>query len=39
MGIEATLVLRDICGLGSREILDVQHWAAQARVRAAETGG
>ena len=39
MGIEATLVLRDICGLDSREILDVQHWAAQALVRAAETGG
>jgi AcrR family transcriptional regulator len=33
MGIESTLVLRDICGLGSDEILDVQHWAARALVR------
>jgi AcrR family transcriptional regulator len=36
MGIESTLVLRDICGLDSEEILDVQHWAARALVRSAE---
>jgi hypothetical protein len=28
-------VLRDICGLGSDEILAVQHWTARALVRAA----
>jgi AcrR family transcriptional regulator len=36
MGIESTLVLRDICGLNSPEILAVQHWAAQALLAAAE---
>jgi AcrR family transcriptional regulator len=36
MGIESTLVLRDICGLDSEEILAVQHWAARALVRSAE---
>ena len=36
MGIECTLVLRDICGLESPEILGVQHWAAQALLAAAE---
>lgn len=35
MGIESVLVLRDICGLDSEEILSVQHWAAGALVRAA----
>lgn len=35
MGIESTLVLRDICGLGSDEILAVQHWTARALVRSA----
>jgi AcrR family transcriptional regulator len=35
MGIESTLVLRDICGLESEEILAVQHWAARALVRSA----
>lgn len=34
MGIESTLVLRDICGLQSSEILAVQHWAARALVSA-----
>ena len=33
MGIESTLVLRDICGLTSDEILDIQHWAARALVQ------
>jgi hypothetical protein len=32
MGIESTLVLRDICGPTSEEILDIQHWAARALV-------
>lgn len=36
MGIESTLVLRDICGLETPEILAVQHWAAQALLAAAE---
>jgi AcrR family transcriptional regulator len=35
MGIESTIVLRDICGLGSEEILQIQHWAARALVQAA----
>jgi AcrR family transcriptional regulator len=35
MGIESTLVLRDICGLESSEILAVQHWSARALVEAA----
>lgn len=34
LGIEATLVLRDICGLDSDELLRVQHWAARALLRA-----
>ncbi|MBV9592381.1 MAG: TetR/AcrR family transcriptional regulator [Actinobacteria bacterium] len=38
MGIESTLVLRDICGLGSDEILAVQHWAARALVQSAAPG-
>jgi AcrR family transcriptional regulator len=33
MGIESTLVLRDICGLGPDQILQVQHWAARALVQ------
>jgi AcrR family transcriptional regulator len=35
IGIESTIVLRDICGLDSAEILDVQHWAARALLAAA----
>jgi len=35
IGIESTIVLRDICGLDSAEILRVQHWAARALVAAA----
>jgi AcrR family transcriptional regulator len=35
MGIEATLVLRDICGLDSHELLDIECWAAQALLQAA----
>jgi AcrR family transcriptional regulator len=35
IGIESTLVLRDICGLASEDILDVQHWAARALLRCA----
>jgi AcrR family transcriptional regulator len=35
IGIESTIVLRDICGLGSDEILQIQHWAARALVQAA----
>jgi AcrR family transcriptional regulator len=35
IGIEATLVLRDICGLDSDEIVDIERWAAQALLRAA----
>ncbi|HXW80186.1 MAG TPA: TetR/AcrR family transcriptional regulator [Acidimicrobiales bacterium] len=35
IGIEATLVLRDICGLDSNEIVKVEHWAAQALLSAA----
>lgn len=38
MGIESTIVLRDICGLGSYEILQIQHWAARALVQAAAPG-
>jgi AcrR family transcriptional regulator len=35
IGIESTIVLRDICGLDSPEILRVQHWAARALLTAA----
>lgn len=38
MGIESTLVLRDICGLGPDEILEVQHWAARALVQSVVPG-
>jgi AcrR family transcriptional regulator len=38
MGIESTLVLRDICGLDAEEILAVQRWAARALVRSAVPG-
>ncbi|QRP48249.1 TetR/AcrR family transcriptional regulator [Amycolatopsis sp. FDAARGOS 1241] len=38
IGIESTIVLRDICGLDSAEILRVQHWAARALVAAAGSG-
>lgn len=34
IGIESTIVLRDICGLGPDEILDVQRWSAQALIAA-----
>lgn len=34
IGIESTIVLRDICGLESAEILRVQHWAARALLEA-----
>ncbi|MBV9095647.1 MAG: TetR/AcrR family transcriptional regulator [Streptosporangiaceae bacterium] len=34
IGIESTVVLRDICGLDSAEILCVQHWAARALLAA-----
>lgn len=37
MGIESVLVLRDICGLDSTEILAVQHWAARSLLNAAES--
>ncbi|WP_051792624.1 TetR/AcrR family transcriptional regulator [Amycolatopsis jejuensis] len=37
IGIESTIVLRDICGLDSAEILRVQQWAAQALVSASAT--
>jgi AcrR family transcriptional regulator len=30
MGIESMIVLRDICGLGADEILEVQRWSARA---------
>lgn len=39
MGIESTLVLRDICGLDAEEILAVQRWSAQALVRSAVRTG
>jgi len=35
IGIESTIVLRDICGLDSADILRVQHWAARALLAAA----
>ena len=38
IGIESTIVLRDICGLDSAEILRVQQWAAGALVAAAGSG-
>ncbi|HWD01097.1 MAG TPA: TetR/AcrR family transcriptional regulator [Amycolatopsis sp.] len=38
IGIESTIVLRDICGLDSAEILRVQHWAARALVTGAGSG-
>jgi AcrR family transcriptional regulator len=38
IGIESTIVLRDICGLDSTEILRVQQWAAGALVAAAGSG-
>jgi hypothetical protein len=34
MGIESTIVLRDICGLGSEKILQIQHWAARTLTQA-----
>ncbi|SFW86369.1 TetR/AcrR family transcriptional regulator [Amycolatopsis australiensis] len=37
IGIESTIVLRDICGLDSAGILRVQHWAARALVTAVNT--
>jgi AcrR family transcriptional regulator len=38
IGIESTIVLRDICGLDSAQILEVQHWAARALLAAAGSG-
>jgi AcrR family transcriptional regulator len=38
IGIESTIVLRDICGLDSAEILRVQHWAAHALIAAVDGG-
>lgn len=38
IGIESTIVLRDICGLDHAEILRVQHWAARALVASAGSG-
>ncbi|HEY3557737.1 MAG TPA: TetR/AcrR family transcriptional regulator [Kribbella sp.] len=38
IGIESTIVLRDICGLDSADILHVQHWAARALLAAAHDG-
>ncbi|NKQ54486.1 TetR/AcrR family transcriptional regulator [Amycolatopsis sp. K13G38] len=35
IGIESTIVLRDICGLDAEGILRVQHWAARALVATA----
>jgi AcrR family transcriptional regulator len=35
IGIEARIVLRDICGLDDATILDTERWAAHALVRAA----
>jgi AcrR family transcriptional regulator len=35
VGIEARIVLEDICGLDDQEILDTQRWAAQALLAAA----
>lgn len=40
VGIEARIVLQDICGLEDREVLETERWAAQALLAAAtrETG-
>ena len=35
LGIEATLVLRDICGLDDEQVLETERWAAQALLRTA----
>ena len=35
IGIESTIVLRDICGLGPDEVLEIQRWSAQALITAA----
>lgn len=37
IGIEARIVLKDICGLDDQTILDTERWAAHALVRAAMT--
>jgi AcrR family transcriptional regulator len=34
LGIEATLVLRDICGLDDNDVSHIERWAAQALLRA-----
>ncbi|MBN9113317.1 MAG: TetR/AcrR family transcriptional regulator [Pseudonocardia sp.] len=34
IGIESTIVLRDICGLGPEEVLEIQRWSAQALITA-----
>lgn len=36
LGIEALLVLRDICGLNDDQVLDVERWATHALLRAAQ---
>lgn len=38
IGIESTIVLRDICGLDSAQVLGVQRWAARALVAAVGGG-
>jgi AcrR family transcriptional regulator len=38
IGIESTIVLRDICGLDSAEILRVQRWTARTLVEAVGSG-
>lgn len=35
IGIEARIVLQDICGLGDQEVLETERWAAQALLAAA----
>ncbi len=35
LGMEAQIVLEDVCGLGRNKALDVKRWAAQALLRAA----
>lgn len=35
IGIEARIVLEDICGLDDQQILETEHWAAQALLAAA----
>jgi AcrR family transcriptional regulator len=39
VGIEARIVLRDICGLGDAQILETERWAAHALLAAARGNG